>query len=177
MSILGSVMKGTAKSAAFHKIRLWLEYLMLAAILALAGFSLYAHMKGRVLTENVTRLQTAVANSDARVKEVEEANAQQVVAIKTIQNLTETQTRLVGGLSEDLQKISLRDKNTALRIGALEKSNAALTQYLDARIPTPVGCMLDNSCEPASANGGGSTKPAASPAPKVPASGTGTRKQ
>lgn len=177
MSILGSVMKGTAKSAAFHKIRLWMEYAMLAAILALAGFSLYSHMKGRLLTENVGRLQTAIANSDARVKEVEEANAQQVLAIRTIQNLTETQTRLVGGLSADLQNLSIRDKNTALRIGALEKSNAALTQYLDARIPTPVGCMLDNSCEPSSSNGSGGAKPAAGAPAKVQSPGTGTRKQ
>lgn len=173
---LSKVMSGTAKAAVVHKFRLWLEYAMLALILGLAGFAFYGYMKGKVLNATVTKLETDVANSDARVKEVEEANRQQVQAIKTIQNLTETQTALVSGLSEDLQKIAVRDKTTSLRLSALEKSNAALTQYLDTRIPTPVGCMLDNSCEPAGANGSAGAKPAQGTPAKVPAASGGTRK-
>lgn len=168
MSLVSDVMKGTARSAVFHKVRLYIEYAMLVAILVLSAFALYTWARGKSLESDVLKLETAVANSDARVKEVEEANAQQVEAIKTIQNLTASQTTLVASISEDLQKVFTRDKNNAARLSALERSNAALTRYLDDAIPTPVGCVLDNSCTSKDASGGNQN---AAPAPaEVPSS-------
>lgn len=175
MNLFSDVMLGTAKSSVFHKVRLWMEYAMLVVILALAAYAFWSYMQDQHRELVIQNLETAVKNSDARVQEVEKANKDQLAAIKTIQNLSQSQTLLVGSISEDLQKVALRDKNTAARIGALEKSNVALTRFLDAAIPTPVGCVLDNSCEKPSANGSQSAKPAAGTPQAVPTTGNRPR--
>lgn len=165
---LGELAGGALKG----KLRLYLEYALIAAIVALAALVTYNYVQRLRLDTKVATLEGKVDKANERVKEVEEVNRQQADAIDTIRSIRDVDGTILAGLAKDMDALRVRDTSMTTRLATLERSNEAVKRYLNSAVPEPVGCVLDQTCPPdgdgvpATQRGAARKVPAAKPAPK-----------
>lgn len=145
---LGELAGGALKG----KLRLYLEYALIAVIVALAAFTTYNYVQRLRLDTKVVSLEGKVDKANERVKEVEEVNRQQADAIETIRSIRDVDGTILAGLAKDMEALRVRDTSMTTRLATLERSNEAVRKYLNSAVPEPVGCVLDRTCPP-DANG------------------------
>ena len=162
-----------AKAATKSKLRLWIEYLLIAIILVLMGVAAYNWVTRLKQDTRIAVLESDVRAAEDRVKLVEEVNEQQAAAIDTIRGLNDVNDTMLKGLATDMEALRVRDRTAFSRLAALEKSNEAVRQYLNTVVPAPVGCVLDRSCPNEDADPVPSAK--RGPATRVPAAGAGAK--
>lgn len=155
------------------KVRLWVEYFLVAAIVALLAVAVIGYIERLQLRANVADLKTEVTSAQGRVAQVEEVNRQQQEALGRIEDLRALDGEVLTGLAGDLSSLRVRDRGVAARIAHLEKTNEAVRAFLDGRLPVG-GCVLDNSCAPGGGDEGrdGEAAPGADAA--VPEAGGGS---
>ena len=122
------------------KIRLWIEYLMVATIIVLAVTVSIMWLRSKVL-------RAEMADMDATIASLNEANIAQQAAIDTITAVREVDGEILAGLVADYETIKRGDTATARRISALEKNNAEVLRYLDSAVPDELACVLDKTCD------------------------------
>lgn len=150
------------------KLRLYIEYALIAIIVALAGFAVYNYVTRVRLDAKVVTLEGKVDKANERVAAVEEINAQQATAIDTIRSIRDVDGTILAGLAQDMNALRVRDTSMTTRLATLERSNEAVRKYLNAAVPAPVGCLLDKTCPDENGRAVPATErgaPAAVPAP------------
>lgn len=136
------------------KLRLYLEYALIALLLAVAGFATYNYTTRLKLDTKVTKLEGKVDKAEERVAQVEAINAQQATAIDTIRSIREVDGTILAGLATDMNALRVRDTSMTTRLATLERSNEAVRKYLNTAVPAPVGCLLDRTCIDQDGDGG-----------------------
>jgi Tfp pilus assembly protein PilN len=152
------------------KLRLYLEYALIALLIAVACYSVYSYITRLKLENNVTQLTSDVASANGRVDAVEQVNQQQQQALDALKGIKNVDSAMLQGLTQDLHTLGVKNKTITSRLSSLEKSNEAVRTYLESAVPAGVGCLLDNTCPASTADNqdaNGSPAPAGSVASPV----------
>lgn len=170
-----SLVRGGLTDTVKSKVRLWIEYLMIAAIVVLLGMTAWGKIQTSRLETKVATLGGDLRETKGQLKQVVEVNKAQAEAIQTIKGLTSTNDTLLTALATDMQALRVRDQSTFSRLAALEKSNEAVRRYMSTAVPAELRCVLDSApCGHQDGNGvPGAQRGAAAP---VPRSGAGTQR-
>jgi len=129
------------------KIRLWIEYALILAVVVLLGLAAWGKIKTARLETQVASLSGKLDGANSRIAEVEGVNKAQAEAIATVQQMRQLDAAVLTGLSNALEAATNTDRNVRSRLATLEKSNEAVRAYLAGAVPDPVGCVLDRTCE------------------------------
>lgn len=144
MKILSNLASATVKS----KVRLWIEYFLIALVLVMAGVGTWFYIKSLRMENALVTVSAELIKANDRVALVEGVNAEQAEAIKTIKSVTEISDTMLKGVARDIEAMRNDDRTVSNRIKALEKTNEAVRQYLRTAVPSDVGCVLDQTCDP-----------------------------
>lgn len=155
------------------KIQAWIGYAVLGLMLATGSLAVTFYVKGQsyklALAQQASKLDTALT----RVATVEDANATQALAIKTIRDANERSGVLLQNLSVAINNLDKNDKAVRNRLDYLEKNDAAVRDYFNIGVPPSVACLLDKTCDP---DGNGLSGAKQRAAGEVPRSSSETNK-
>jgi hypothetical protein len=119
--------------------KLWLDVAVAVVIFAILGLLLWQYEQHKLDVAHMDALSTQLSTQSAVLASVQ---AGQVASDQAIHDMAGT-----------LAAASAHGGVVRSRVVTMGKNNATLTQWLDAPIPDPAGCMLDDSCAGASAPG------------------------
>lgn len=131
------------------KARLWLEYVIIAALVAALGFALSTWLQSRQLEKNILKLSNTVGGLSGTVQQQAAINLDQSAAIQRLNELRVTDDKAIQGLRKLLGHNSRQDIAVRQKIAELEKTNADAKQILDAHVPAGLSCLLDDTPCPA----------------------------
>jgi aminoglycoside phosphotransferase (APT) family kinase protein len=137
------------------KLRLIIEYLMIAALATVAGFAFNSWMKERDLEGQVGTLSTKVGGLSQSLDQAVQANRDQDDAIKALKDLRKNDSDSILGLRKLVETNATKNRQVSDKITQLEQNNAQAKALLDVAVPTAVGCVLDGTCP---ANSGSTNK-------------------
>jgi DNA-directed RNA polymerase subunit F len=137
------------------KARLALEYMLLVAFIALAGWSVGTWWQNRAtvksLTENVTDLSGRLTGVSKDLTSAVSANKDQDAAIAELKRLRAIDSQALGELQGELSKADTKAERVRQKIAELEKTNADAKALLDTAVPPALGCVLDGTPCPGAA--------------------------
>lgn len=143
------------------KARLIIEYVLLAAFVSLAGFTISTWMQRRELAGRVTELSQTVGGLSGSLQQQVDINHQQDQAITELRRLRGLDSQALTGLQKELADAGKKGDNLRQRIAQLEKTNEQARALLDTPVPAELGCLLDGRPCPAAGHGNQSRPPAA----------------
>lgn len=150
------------------KLRLWLGYALLAALLGVAALAIYNYTERLRLGTTVATLDGQVKAANTQLAAVAEANEQQQRTLERVRLLSEANDTALTGLAQDLQALQVRNHTTLNRLRELERTNEKVREYLSAPVPAELACLLDATCPPSGSDGGGAGAAARGVAAPVP---------
>lgn len=132
------------------KLRLWIEYALIAVMVALAGFSLSSYLQRRELSNRLDTTNKKVGQLSTSLDQQVTINNQQEDAISALRTLRKIDSDAIQGLHTELQSHASTNKLVLSKIQQLEKNNAQAKALLDIRVPPDLGCLLDGrqDCAP-----------------------------
>ena len=125
------------------KARLIIEYVLLALVVALAGYAVFSAFERKQLVANVNDLSSRLGTVSNTLNEQVELNKQQDVAISEISRLRSVDSEAIQGLQRDLSDANTKDQAVRQKLAQLEKNNADARALLDTAVPAALGCLLD----------------------------------
>ena len=152
-----------AKALGFfkNKTRLIIEYVLIAAIVAAAGFTFSMWLSKERTEKSLLTTQNELQIVQQRLGAVESVNQQQQETIGELKELRFQDAQALTGLLTDYKVLANNDARARNRLATLEQSNETVRNYLNQRIPPDLACLLNNTCDtgnPGSDKGGtGST--------------------
>lgn len=159
MTILSSVAKGlggglwsvAGKGGAwvFSHVRLVIEYVMIAAMVALAGLYVAQRIHGLQLDTQVQKLAGDAKLADGTIKVLAQANVDQDTAIAGLKELRARDSRQIQSLQKDFKKTDAASMQVKAKLAALEKTNVQAKSLLDTAVPDVARCVLDGTPCPA----------------------------
>jgi hypothetical protein len=134
-----------SKAVAFvgARARLWIEYALIAVVVALAGYAVNSYLHAQKLTRTVTDLSTQLGSVSKTLRDQVQANKDQDAAIAVLKGLRETDSHALQGLQSQLGQTAAKDTDIRAKLAELERTNAAAKSLLDTAVPDAVGCVLD----------------------------------
>lgn len=130
------------------KIRLYVEYAVLALLIGVAGLAVTLKMQTYRQEISITNLSTGLEKAHAEIEVVTSVNEAQQSVIETLGSQRETDNKAVTKLLDTYQKLRDADQNIRSKLDTLEKTDAQAKAYFDSAIPESVACVYDDSCEP-----------------------------
>lgn len=176
------------------KVRLWIEYALIAVVLATVGLAVTLKMQTYRQETSISNLKADVESEKVRVERVTErlelvegVNDAQAKVIETLGGQREKDNLAVTKLLNTYQTLRDNDQRLRDKLDDLEKTDADAKNYFDIPMPESVACLYDDSCTDPPAKGSGRVQdpkdnstigPAASMllAPEPKAEGTGLGK-
>jgi hypothetical protein len=138
-----------AKAFIGARARLWIEYLLIGVVVALAGYAVNSYLQQRSLAHTVTDLSAKLGGVADTLKQQVQANRDQDAAIAGLKALRETDSKALDGLQQRLGHATAQDAAIRTKLAELERTNAAAKSLLDLAVPDDVGCVLDGRpCAP-----------------------------
>lgn len=134
-----------SKALAFvgARARLWIEYALIALVVALAGYAVSSTLQRRHLARTVTDLSGQLGGMATTLNQQVQANRDQDAAIAGLKALRETDSKALSGLQQRLGHATAQDAAIRTKLAELERTNAAAKSLLDLAVPDDVGCVLD----------------------------------
>lgn len=131
------------------KARLIIEYSLIAAFVALAGWSVATWWINRDtvkgLTTQVTDLSGQLGGVSHDLAVQVQANKDQDDAIAELKRLRAIDSKALGELQGELAKADTKGDTVRRKLAELEKSNADAKALLDTAVPPALGCVLDGT--------------------------------
>jgi len=160
------------------KIRLYVEYAVLALLIGVAGLAVTLKMQTYRQEISITNLKSdfetekvKVERANERIDLVEGVNEAQAKVIDTLGGQREKDNLAVTKLLNTYQTLRDNDQKLRDKLDDLEKTDADAKSYFDIPMPESVACLYDDSCPDTPAKtSGGSQVPEASTALGPPAS-------
>lgn len=146
----------TAVAAVTSNLRLYVEYFLIAVIVAGAATCLTLWYRTQALEKSNTEFVSRLAT-------VEADNVIQDGTIADLQRLRQQDAKVMAGLIEDHARLAKLDSAARRKLTALENKNENVRAFLDRSIPPELVCLLNNSCDENGRSGGEGA--AASPTP------------
>lgn len=136
---------GTLLSSLSAKKRLFIEYLLIAAVITIAGFT-FSMWLAKTQTElSLAQTQTELANVTSRLTTIEFVNEQNQAFITRLKELRARDAKALSGLLQDQQAISAHNTALQRRLDKLEKVDETVQPYLNSDIPASLICLLNNT--------------------------------
>lgn len=149
-TVAGSAFKWVKGNA-----RLVIEYVLIALIVTIAGFTATIwidKLKTEVkLAETAGVLQT-VKNTVTILEDVADSQGNEITTLK---NLRQIDSDALTALVDNMKKLAQKDSQVRARLQHLEDTNEVVRAYMDTPIPPDVACMHDDACEEGGGNGEG----------------------
>lgn len=147
------------------KVRLVIEYAMIAVILSLAGFAWYSAHERESLSKSVVNLSGQIGSLSESLNSQVDVNHAQDKAINTLTQLRVIDSDSMSALQDLLSDTTKQSAAVRINRARLEKSDAATKDILDRPVPAALACVLDQ--RPCAApsdhpNSSGAGKPAES---------------
>lgn len=121
------------------KVRLVVEYILIAIIIVCAGTAATLWMKTKNLELSNQRL-------DSRVVAVEAENKVQADTISELTALRERDAQVTEGLALAMSKIAIKDSSIRTKLQSVEVGDEKVRNFLDDPIPSNIICLLDDTC-------------------------------
>ncbi|HHW4685316.1 MAG TPA: hypothetical protein ACQGQG_08415 [Xylella sp.] len=123
-------------------LRLFIEYVMIGALVALIGHAVLSWSERRELAQRAEELEGQLASIEGTLDQQMAINRDQDVAIARLRSLREIDRQAMAGLHTDLSRITSRDRVLRQRITHLEHRHDEVKPFLDTDV---LGCLLDGS--------------------------------
>lgn len=143
------------------KVRLWIEYALIAVVLATAGLAVTLKMQTYRQETSITSLKSdfeaekvKVERANERLDLVEGVNEAQAKVIDTLGGQREKDNLAVTKLLNTYQALRDNDQKLRDKLDELEKTDADAKNYFDIPMPESVACLYDDSCADPPAKGG-----------------------
>lgn len=152
------------------KIRLWIEYGLVALVLAVAGFAVTIKLQSLRQETHISELSSQLEIASERIGVIASVNDAQEQVIMNLADQREVDGKAIVQLMDSYQNLTIIDRNLRKALAQLENNDEART-YLDIPVPGSVGCLFDGTCGPGgdSPNKRSESKPATWTTPPVPA--------
>ena len=147
---------GTFAGFVSTKGRLIIEYILIAAVVTMAGAMLALWS---VKKHTDAKLETV----QQRVTVLESENQRQETTIAYLKELRRKDAQALDGLMQDYRILAERDHKVRDRLKELERSNESVRNYLNRPLPAELKCLLNNTCS--GAPGDGNRQPGTAPIP------------
>lgn len=151
-------MLASAVAAVAGKGRLWLEYLIIAGLIAMAGFCLSLWLKNSATETQLEDVRTRLTTAEL-VSQSHEATIGNLLALRL------DDAKALDGVLGELKVMAKTDSVIRWQLKQLEASNEVVKDYLLSPIPLELRCLLERTCAPASGDQAG----AGTPYPGTPA--------
>jgi hypothetical protein len=139
------------KTKVSGRARLIIEYLLLAVLVAVAGYSLNSYLQIKALSKSNAELNTKVGGLSGALDTVVGVNNDQQEAIERLKTLRQTDASAINGLKAELEQNGKKSSTVAAKVSQLEKNNAEAKKVMDAAVPRDLGCVREGpECPPAS---------------------------
>lgn len=125
------------------KLRLYIEYALIAAMVALAGFSLSSWIQRRELSQKLDTTNAKVGTLSESLSQQVTINNQQEGAINQLRKLRKVDSDAIQGLQSALQSNASNNQAILNKLQQLEKNNAQAKALLDTPVPPDLACVLD----------------------------------
>lgn len=129
------------------KLRLFVEYALVAGLLAVGGWAFALYLQRGSLRKDVES-QTLQISTLTRI------NVSQDQALKLIQAHRDRDNKLVERLINDLEGLGTVDKEVRRRLTDLENTDAVVHDYLADSVPPQLSCLFSDACR----NGAGASR-------------------
>lgn len=153
------------KTTVSGKARLIIEYVLLAVLVAVAGYSVNSYLQIKGLSKSNADLNTKVGGLNGALETVVGVNNDQQEAINRLKGLRQTDASALDGLKKELESNGTKTSKVAAKVSQLEKNNAEAKKVMDTAVPRALGCVREGpECPPASsgADKDGTVSPARS---------------
>lgn len=130
-----------------HKTRLVIEYVLIAVIVAVAGFTFTMWLSKERTEKSLLTTQNELQTVQQRLGAVESVNRQQQETIGELKELRLQDAQALTGLLTDYKVLADNDARARNRLVTLEKSNETVRNYLNRHIPPDLACLLNNTCD------------------------------
>lgn len=140
LTILTSLMK--------NKLRLYIEYAMIALLVVTAGITFTLWLQKQTIQKNLAETKVQLTSVESRLTTAEQVNKIQQDHIVELHNLRLTDAKVLDGLMHDYKSIKLSSTKARSKVTQLEHKNETVKTYLDKPIPSELGCMFSKTCQP-----------------------------
>lgn len=140
------------KAKVSGRARLIIEYVLLAILVAVAGYSVNSFVQIRSLNKSNAELNTKVGGLTGALETVVSVNADQQLAINKLKVLRTTDANAIDGLKSELEANGQKTATVATKVSQLEKNNGEAKKVLDTAIPRDLGCVRAGPECPAAAS-------------------------
>lgn len=137
------------------KKRLLIEYMLIAVLLAVAGFTFNLWLNKAKVESKLEAAKKEVKVIQSKLLAIELVNDVQEKTIEDLRDLRITDAKALTGLLQDYKLLAKRDTEARQRLSALENTNETVRAYLNTPIPAELECLLNNSCRTGSEGGDG----------------------
>lgn len=128
------------------KLRLYIEYALIAVIIVLAVFVINLWLAKTVMTKQVEHLNSELVNQKQTVQLLQKSNEANIETIHELKNLRGKDAEAIQDLVTNFKSLADSNKKVDIRLKTLEQNNEAVREYLRSDIPAPLKCLLDNTC-------------------------------
>lgn len=128
------------------KIRLYVEYAMLAVLLGVAGLAVTLKIQTYRQQISITNLSNGLEKAQGEIEVITSVNAAQEGVIKSLSGQRESDNLAVTNLLNAYDKLRDADQRIRSKLDTLEKTDAQAKAYFDSVVPESVACVYDDSC-------------------------------
>jgi len=128
------------------KLRLYVEYAIIAVLIATVGLAVTLKMQTYRQEISITNLSTGLENAKGQIEVITSVNEAQEGVIKTLSGQRESDNKAVTQLLDTYQKLRDADQKIRSKLDTLEKTDVQAKTYFDSVIPESVACVYDDSC-------------------------------
>lgn len=114
------------------KIRLVIEYTLIAAVVAISGATMVLWMQNTSMETKLGKLQADLHSYKAEVMELKE--------------LRRVDATTMSSLLTDMKQIAEHDTEVRVRLTELETSNENVRIFLETSLPLELVCLLADTC-------------------------------
>lgn len=141
------------------KIRLYVEYAILALLIGVAGLAVTLKMQTIRQEISITNLSNGLEKAQGQIEVISSVNEAQEKVITTLSGQREDDNLAVNKLLDTYDKLRDADQKIRSKLENLEKTDAQAKAYFDSVVPESVACVYDDSCtEPPGSGKDGDSK-------------------
>lgn len=125
--------------------RLWLGYALIAALVAMSGFTFAVWNKGE-------RTEKDLFSVRDRLTTVEGDNRDQAATIDQLKELRGKDAKALNSVLTSMGKLAETDDTVRRRLSKLEETNETVRKYMSGDVPAELRCVLERTCPDTSTN-------------------------
>jgi len=124
-------------------VRLAIEYVLIAVVVALGAWALWARTHSAQQDAQIQDLAHSLRDSQQTIVALGQANLMQDRAIDGLKRIREKDALAILGLQTDVTRVDALRASAKAKLDQLEKNNARAKELLDIAVPDDIGCVLD----------------------------------